>query len=169
MNDTPGPGHNVPPPEERIAADSLLAEIEKQCTTDDFDLDLALLAMLWIKRARAIRDRSDATRKDKCKEQQAEIQVISQPYKAVADEMDTVLRLLAPAISKFVLARDKPLRSDYGVSATISRPLAVEITDEMKLPRGYLMPNTPLIQAMIQAGKTVPGARLKPEPKVIVR
>jgi hypothetical protein len=68
---------------------------------------------------------------------------------------------LAPAVTRTV-------RSNGG-SSTVRKVPYVEIFDESKLPRAYLMPNKPLIDQDVKAGLEVPGARLAYRDELAVR
>jgi hypothetical protein len=56
-----------------------------------------------------------------------------------------------------------------GGSTTIKKVPYVEIYDESRLPRAYLMPNKPLIDQAVKAGIEVPGARLAYRDEVAVK
>jgi hypothetical protein len=68
---------------------------------------------------------------------------------------------LAPAVIRTV-------RSNGGTS-TIRKVPYVEIFDESKLPRAYLMPNKLLIAQDVKAGLDVPGVRLAYRDELAVR
>lgn len=71
-------------------------------------------------------------------------------------------------ISDLVPAVERTTRTSGGTT-TIKKVPYVDIYDEAKLPRQYLMPNKALIDQDVKAGVEVPGARLAYREEVAIR